>query len=226
MPSERTLLGIIVDIDDPLKEGRAKIRAFGFFDDVAVEDLPWAEQIAGLSFGGGGGGGNLTIPRLGAVVAVHFEENNYYKITYHYIKEISSDLLDKMQEDNCYTGANYLIYDSEAKPGPLHMYYTYKDGVVFELDNAKIQLDTQNDGQLRVVVKMGDDEIRMENSKVIIESGNIELGSGTSTLEKVILGDTFLSFFNQHTHATPAGPSSPPASPMTTAQLSFITKTR
>ena len=62
MPSERTLLGIIVDIDDPLKEARAKIRAFGFFDDVAVEDLPWAEQIAGLSFGGGGGGGNLTIP--------------------------------------------------------------------------------------------------------------------------------------------------------------------
>ena len=131
-----------------------------------------------------------------------------------------------MQEDNCYTGANYLIYDGEAKPGPLHMYYTYKDGVVFELDNAKIQLDTQNGGQLRVVVKMGDDEIRMENSKVIIESGNIELGSGARTLEKVILGDTFLSFFNQHTHATPAGPSSPPASPMTTAQLSFITKTR
>jgi hypothetical protein len=226
MPSERTLLGIIVDIDDPLKQGRAKIRAFGFFEDIPVEDLPWAEQIAGLSFGGEGGGGALTVPRLGAVVAVHFEEHNFYKMIYHYIKEISSDLLDKMQEDNCYIGANYLMYDSEAKPGPLHMYYTYKDGLVFELDNAKVQLDTQNGGQLRVVVKMGNDEIRMENSKVIIESGNIELGSGARTLEKVILGDTFLSFFNQHTHATPAGPSSPPASPMTTAQLSFITKTR
>jgi phage baseplate assembly protein gpV len=119
-----------------------------------------------------------------------------------------------------------MIYDPEAKPGPLHMFYTYKDGLVFELDNAKIQLDTQNGGQLRVVVKMGNDEIRMEDNKVIIESGNIELGSGAKTLEKVILGDTFLGFFNQHTHATPAGPSSPPVSPMTTAQLSFITKTK
>jgi hypothetical protein len=225
MPSERTLLGIIVDIDDPLKEGRAKVRAFGFFDDIPIEDLPWSESSPPLSFSGIGGG-NLSIPRLGAVVTTSFEEDNYYKSTYHYIKELDNDLLDKMKEDNCYTGANYLIYDGEAKPGPLHMYYTYKDGVVFELDNAKIQLDTQNGGQLRVVVKMGNDEIRMEDNKVIIESGNIELGSGAKTLEKVILGDTFLSFFNQHTHATPAGPSSPPASPMTTAQLSFITKTR
>jgi hypothetical protein len=224
MPSERTLLGIIVDIDDPLKQGRAKIRAFGFFEGIPVEDLPWAEQIAGLSFAGEGGGGNITIPRLGAVVAVHFEEHNYYKMIYHYIKEISPDLLDKMQEDNCYEGAQYLVYDSEAKPGPLHMYYTYKNGLVFELDDAKVQLDTQDGGQLRVVIKMGDDEVRMENRKVIIKSGNIELGEGAS--EKLVLGDTFLQFFNQHTHATPAGPSSPPAAPMTPAQLSFVSKTK
>ena len=225
MASERTILGVIIDIDDPERQGRAKIRVFGFFDDIPVDDLPWAEQISGLSFAGVGGG-NICVPRLGAIVEVGFEKGNYYKMTYHYLKEITNDLLDKLHVDNCYFGANYMIYDPEAKPGPLHMFYTYKDGLVFELDNAKIQLDTQNGGQLRVVVKMGNDEIRMEDNKVIIESGNIELGSGAKTLEKVILGDTFLSFFNQHTHATPAGPSSPPASPMTAAQLSFITKTR
>jgi len=225
MASERTILGVIVDIDDPERQGRAKIRVFGFFDDIPVDDLPWAEQISGLSFAGVGGG-NICVPRLGAIVEVGFEEGNYYKMTYHYLKEITNDLLDKLHVDNCYFGSNYMIYDPEAKPGPLHMFYTYKDGLVFELDNAKIQLDTQNGGQLRVVVKMGNDEIRMEDNKVIIESGNIELGSGAKTLEKVILGDTFLGFFNQHTHATPAGPSSPPVSPMTTAQLSFITKTK
>jgi len=224
MPSERTLLGVIVDVDDPLRKGRAKIRVFGFFEDIPPEDLPWAEQIAGLSFGGDGGGGNMTIPRLGAVVAVHFEQNNYYKMTYHYLKEISNDLLDKMKEENCYNGAQYLVYDAEANPGPLHLFYTYKDGLVFELDNAKVQLDTQNGGRLRVLIKMGDDEVRMENNKVIIKSGNIELGDGAA--ENLVLGNTFLSFFNSHTHATPAGPSSPPASPMTQAQLSFVSKTK
>ncbi len=224
MPSERTLLGIVVDNKDPLYQGRAKIKVFGFFEDIPTEDLPWAEQIAGLSFGGDGGGGNITIPRVGSVVAVHFEEHNYYKMIYHYIKEISPDLLEKLKEENSYEGTHALIYDSEAQPGPLHMYYTRKDGVVFELDDAKIQLDTQNGGELRVVIKMGNDEIRMENRKVIVKSQNIELGEGA--VEQVILGNNFLSFFNSHTHATPAGPSSPPASPMTTAQLSFVSKTK
>jgi hypothetical protein len=224
MPSERTLLGIIVDNKDPLYEGRAKIRVFGFFEDIPVEDIPWAEQIAGLSFGGNGGGGNMTIPRIGTVVAVHFEEHNYYKMSYHYIKEISPDLLEKLKEENSYEGTHALIYDSEAKPGPLHLYYTYKDGMVFELDNAKIQLDTQNGGALRIVIKMGEDEIRMETGKVIVKSQNIELGEGA--VEQVILGNNFLSFFNSHTHATPAGPSSPPAAPMTPAQLSFVSKTK
>ena len=224
MPSERTLLGIIVDNKDPLYEGRAKIRVFGFFEDIPVEDIPWAEQIAGLSFGGNGGGGNITIPRIGTVVAVHFEEHNYYKMSYHYIKEISPDLLEKLKEENSYEGTHALIYDSEAKPGPLHLYYTYKDGMVFELDNAKIQLDTQNGGALRIVIKMGEDEIRMETGKVIVKSQNIELGEGA--VEQVILGNNFLSFFNSHTHATPAGPSSPPAAPMTPAQLSFVSKTK
>ena len=49
MPSERTLLGEIVDIRDPLYEGRAKIRVFGFFEDIPIEDLPWAEQMLGIS---------------------------------------------------------------------------------------------------------------------------------------------------------------------------------
>jgi hypothetical protein len=104
------------------------------------------------------------------------------------------------------------------------MYYTRKDGMVFELDNAKIQLDTQNGGALRIVIKMGEDEIRMETGKVIVKSQNIELGEGA--VEQVILGNNFLSFFNIHTHATPAGPSSPPAAPMTPAQLSFVSKTK
>jgi len=216
MPSERTLLGEIVDIKDPLYQGRAKIRVFGFFEDIPVEDLPWAEQIAGLSFGGGYGGGNMTLPRLGSVVAGHFEEHNYYKMTYHYIKEISPDLLEKMKEENCYEGSHYLTYDSEAKPGPLHLFYTYKDGLVFELDDAKIWLDTQDGGELRIVIKMGDDEIRMEKKKVIVKTNNIELGEGA--IEKLVLGDTFLTLFNTHTHPTPSGPSSVPVVPMTAVQ--------
>ena len=129
MPSEKTYLGKVVNIEDPLYQGRAKIEVFGIFDGIPSDDLPWAEQIAGLSFGGDFGGGNITIPRVGSVVAVHFEDNNYYKINYHYIKEISKDLMTELKEDNSYEGTHSLIYDSEAQPGTLKMIYKRKKGL-------------------------------------------------------------------------------------------------
>jgi hypothetical protein len=233
MPSEKTYLGKVVDIKDPLYQGRARIEVFGIFDGIPSDDLPWAEQIAGLSFGGDFGGGNITIPRLGSIVAVHFEDNNYYKINYHYVKEISKDLLAELKEDNSYEGTQALIYDSQAQPGLLKMIYTRKKGLVFQLGDATIQLDTQDAGtdkeKLRIVLKMNDDEIRMEKQggkqKVIVKSENIELGEGA--VEKVILGNKFLQLYNQHTHPTGVGPSGVPVVPMVDPQhLSQVSKTK
>ena len=57
-------------------------------------------------------------------------------------------------------------------------------------------------------------------SKLIVNhSGKIELGAGAK--EKVVLGNTFMAFFNSHTHIGNLGvPTSPPIMPMTTSQLS------
>ena len=43
MSSNKSYLGVIVDVIDPLKQGRAKVKVFGIFDDLPVEDIPWAE---------------------------------------------------------------------------------------------------------------------------------------------------------------------------------------
>jgi hypothetical protein len=233
MPSEKTYLGRIVDIKDPLYQGRAKIDVFGFFDGIPVEDLPWAEQIAGMSFGGDYGGGNISIPRLGTIVAVHFEHNNYYKLSYHFIKEFDKALLDELKQENSYEGTHALVYDSEAEPGILKIGYTRKNGLLFQLGDATIQIDTQNAGKdkekLRIKLKMNDDEIRMEKNggkqKVIIKSENIELGE--KAMEKIILGDKFMKLFNSHTHPTGVGPSGIPIQKMVENEhLSNVSKTK
>jgi hypothetical protein len=233
MPSEKTYLGRIVDIKDPLYQGRAKISVFGIFDDIPIEDLPWAEQNAGLAFGANHGGGNISIPRLDAVVSVHFEIENYYKITFDYLKEISNDLLEELKSENSYEGTQSLIYDGEALPGLLKMLYTRKNGLVLKLGDATIQLDTQNGGtdkeKLRIVLKMNGDEIRMEKNggkqKVIVNSSNIELGE--AAIEKIIKGSTFLKLYNAHTHPTGVGPSGTPIIQMVDAtHLSQISKTK
>jgi len=233
MPSEKTYLGKVVDNRDPLYQGRARINVFGLFDGIPDDDLPWAEQISGLVFGGTQGGCSMSIPRIGSVVAVEFEAGNYYKMNYHYLKEISRDLQEELKEDNSYEGTQALIYDSEAQPGTLKMIYTRKKGLVFQLGDATIQLDTQNAGtdseRLRIVLKLNDDEVRMEkqgaNQKVIVKSQNIELGE--AAIEKLVLGSTFLTFFNTHTHPTGVGPSGVPVVPMTDPQhLSQVSKTK
>jgi hypothetical protein len=219
MSNPHVHLGEIVDINDPLKQGRARIRVFGFFDELEIEDIPWAEQISGLSFSSARGNGNISIPRVGAVVNVQFDGSNYYKCFYEFEKESSSALLEEISDS--YEGAQSIWYDVEAEPGTLKLFYTKKKGMVLSLGDAKIQLDTQDGGNLRIVIEMGKDQIKMENSKVIINSNNIELGEGAT--QAVIRGDAFKQFFDTHVHA---GAGSPPVVPMIPNLLSLVTKTK
>ena len=219
MSNPHVHLGEIVDINDPLKQGRARIRVFGFFDDLEIDDIPWAEQISGLSFSSARGNGNISIPRVGATVNVQFDGSNYYKCFYEFEKESAPALLEEIADS--YEGAQSLWYDVEAEPGPLKLFYTKKKGMVLSLGDAKIQLDTQDGGNLRIVIEMGKDQIKMENSKVIINSNNIELGEGAT--QAVILGDAFKQFFDVHVHA---GAGSPPVVPMIPNLLSLVTKTK
>ena len=223
MSNPHVHLGEIVDIDDPLKQGRARVRVFGFFDDLEMEDIPWAEQISGLSFSSARGNGNISVPRVGAIVNVQFDGSNYYKLFYEFEKENSPELLAEISDS--YEGAQSLIYDVEAVPGPLKFIYTRKKGLVISLGDAKVQLDTQDGGQLRVVIEMGQDQIRMENNEVIVNSSNIKLGE--AAIEAIIKGNTFQTYFNSHTHIGNLGaPTSPPVVPSTPDHLSTVSKTR
>jgi hypothetical protein len=223
MSNPHVHLGEIVDINDPLKQGRARVRVFGFFEDLEIEDIPWAEQISGLSFSSSRGNGNISVPRVGAVVNVQFDGPNYYKVFYEFEKETSPDLLAEISDS--YEGAQSLMYDTEAQPGLLKLIYTRKKGLILGLGDATVQLDTQDGGQLRVVIQMGRDQIRMEDNKVIINSNNIELGE--NAVEAVIKGNTFQNYFNSHTLIGNLGAAtSPPIIPSTPNHLSTVSKTR
>jgi len=219
MPEGKTRYGIIVDNKDPLYQARAKIRVFGLFDDIEDEDLPWADQAGGIIFAGGNASGTISIPRVGAVVGIDMDGDNYYNIYYEFIHSYSQVMLDEIRDS--YEGSHVLLYDTESEPGPLKILYTKRDGLLLELDNAKIQLDTRDGGDLRVVVKMGDDEIRMEERKVIVNSRNIELGEGA--IESVIKGDSFKRIYDTHTHPSSGAP---PVIPLPSGVLSKNTKTK
>jgi len=56
--------GKVENINDPKKLNRVKVRCFGFYDDIAVADLPWATvmmPVTSASMKGNGGNHHLEV---------------------------------------------------------------------------------------------------------------------------------------------------------------------
>jgi hypothetical protein len=136
---EMNFLGVVVDINDPQKIGRCKIRVFGKFDDIADEDLPWANPQSPLSFGTGGGSGSFSTPKVDAVVGVVFNNGNIYSPEYFSIQEISNDLKAEISES--YINAHSLIYDDDEKA---RIYYTQKKGITLFLKDSRVNISNDN----------------------------------------------------------------------------------
>lgn len=226
MDLDKVLLGIIVDNNDPTRSGRAKIRVRGVFDEIPDEDLPWASQSSVVSFGSKDGGGQVSVPKIGSLVTVSFDNGNWYAPYFTATWGTDPTLVEAFSSDEngeSYFGAHSLLYDTEAKPGPLKMIYQTNNGLLIELGESKFHL-SYDGSDLKVVIKIKDNEINMDGSKIVINSGNIELGEDAS--ESIIKGDLFKSYFDTHIHATPAGPSDRPTFPMPSEALSSVSKTK
>ena len=79
-------MGEVMDNNDPENLGRCKIKVFGKFDLIAVEDLPWATPM-NRDFVG-----SHHVPRIGDVVSVSFDNGNIYQPQYWFHVSQNEDL--------------------------------------------------------------------------------------------------------------------------------------
>ena len=63
----KTYVGIIQNNEDPTKAGRCKVRVIGVFDDIPVDDIPWASPWKDLN------GNGFNLPEIGKAVTVIFD---------------------------------------------------------------------------------------------------------------------------------------------------------
>ena len=104
-------------------------------------------------------------------------------------------------------------------------------GLVIATDDRKYRLKNLQDGEVAIYTDEGDSitlkrnrEIEIKgDSKVVVKSDNIELGK--ENLEKIVMGETFQEFFNNHQHIGNLGvPTDIPVVQMSDAQLSSVVK--
>jgi hypothetical protein len=195
-------LGEVVDIADPLKVGRVKVKVFGKFDQIPTEDIPWAYPGNNITGGSPSGGSFFSVPKLNSIVSVKFDQGNLYHPEYFFNQKISDEV--KTEIENSYENAHIIIYDTVTE-GKLKIFFTQEKGLM--LDYKENQINIKPDNNIVIKTKEG---VVIEHAKTI------ELGKGAA--EKLVLGDAFMSLFNQHTHVGNFGvPTSPPMVPMTPA---------
>lgn len=236
-------IGEVVDINDPLFEGRIRVRVYGKFDELDIESIPWSRPHNMVTGGSSSGSGFHSVPKAGSVVGIVFDNGNLFEPEWYMIQHISDDLKDEISSS--YNNAHSIIYDTVTEGG-LKIFFTEEKGLMFDYKSTKINIkpdnsiiienpngdlvELRNDGNCIVKVKekidvtCNDAYINAKN-KAWIDSPKIHLGK--NAIEAVIKGNTFQTLFNTHTHIGNAGaPTSPPTVPLNGSELSKITKTQ
>ena len=71
-----TFLGEVMEVEDPLFKGRIKVKVFGKFDDIPLEDLPWSHPGMNSTGGSDSGGGFFSVPKIGSIVSIKVNQDN------------------------------------------------------------------------------------------------------------------------------------------------------
>jgi len=138
--------GVVVDDQDPLNLGRARVRVFGKFDQLSNEDLPWAMPVRGISFGSSGGSGQYSSPRKDAIVRVRFNNGNIYSPEIVGMQELAPALVQVINGSP--VNAHSVIFDDDEK---VYIYYTQKNGINIVLKNSSINI--ANDANNTVTIQ-------------------------------------------------------------------------
>lgn len=158
--------GEVMDDQDPLKQGRVKVKVFGVFDNISTEDLPWS-IFADPWMGGQSGLGGFWVPDVKSHVWVFFEDGDHTQPVYF---AGAPALLDTPPERN---EGNY----------PRNKVFKTKAGHLIEID------DTSGASRIHIKHKSG-------TEVTVFDSGDVEeyvVGDVTRTImgsvTETILGD-------------------------------------
>tara|TARA_Y100000813_G_C24161858_1_gene352414 strand:- start:1304 stop:1990 length:687 start_codon:yes stop_codon:yes gene_type:complete len=211
-------LGEVMDNEDPLLNGRCRIKVFGKFDNISTENLPWATPQNRMT------PGSHAVPRVGDIVSIRFDNGDIYHPEYHFQvnqnDDLKSDILESSGEPH---NVISLVYDAERN---LRAYWSPENGLVIttgdgDQESPLIQLDAADK-----IYLFTENEVEVKAPRVYVNSPKVELGEMAA--QQVIKGNTFQALFNAHTHTTtvPGLPTSPPVVPLTGSELSQVSKTQ
>jgi len=163
-------IGIIEDNEDPKKLGRCKVRVLNIFDDIPVEDIPWATPWKDLN------GNSIILPDKGKVVSVVFDEGNPYKPEYIFAEHYNINLENKLKSlsGTDYTSMRALMFDHKTQ--------------IYSNDSEGLKLDYKYNN---INITEGSINLNIKDN-----NGLVNIGDSTAA-QQSILGNNFLDWFDE-----------------------------
>jgi len=166
----QTYVGIVEENIDPRKIGRCRVRVIDIFDDIPVEDIPWASPWKDLN------GNSFNVPDKGKVVTVVFDSGNIYKPEYIYAEHFNINLENKLKNlsDEDYLSMKGIFFDQSTQ-----IYRNKSEGLKIDHEYTNLNLD-----------KNGNILLNLRDNKSVITLGSRDAD------EEAILGTTFMQWFD------------------------------
>lgn len=165
-----TYIGVVEDNKDPKRLGRLKIRVTNVFDDIPLEDIPWASPWKDLN------GNQFNLPDIGKIVMVIFDDGNENVPEYIYSEHYNINLENKLKSlsDTDYSSMKSVIFDHKTQ-----IYVNDSEGLKIDHKYNNINLKTNSI------------DINLKDNNSVLN-----LGDSTSD-QQIILGNNFLDWLSK-----------------------------
>jgi hypothetical protein len=169
--TNRDYFGTVIDIDDPTRSGRCKVRITELMDGVDDKDIPWASNGASTTFAGNGSG-SLSVPKEGTTVRVRFNDNDIQAPEYFSVQKVDKNLVNEIKDD--YKDTQVICYDHDKD---MSIMYQPNSGIRIYLGGSKIQITPE--GMITLehagetsIIQLNDKSIDITSTDKIILNSN------------------------------------------------------
>ena len=163
----QTYYGSIIINDDPERIGRCKVRVLGVFDELKDDDLPWAFPSYNTTFGGGEskGFGSISVPKVGTIVRLNFENGDPYTPIYWSIPIVNEAM--KAELDASYLNSHVISYDEDEK---MKLLYSPSIGFKYHFDGSHLTINP--DKSITIEHDATQSVIELNGSNITIVANN------------------------------------------------------
>lgn len=132
--TNKIYFGLVEDNIDPRRKGRIKVRVQSIFDEISIDDIPFALPYKEFV------GENFAVPAIGKIVNIIFENNNLYSPYYIYVEHYNVNLQNRLSimNDDEYVNFKTLMFNH------ITQIYTDNNGLTLDYKYNKIYMDNEN----------------------------------------------------------------------------------